>query len=297
MTADDDDLLRALGDAVRAAEHAPERAALERLSAGTLADDELADLRRRASEDPALARALEAHAPLDAATRARIAARAVAAARARGGDDEPAAGEDDALDGGAAVASLAAHRARRTRRASWAALPVVAAAAAALLWIGRGAERAPALPRYTALVSGGEARMRALPAAQTGSADEALPPVRVGAQTRLRVTLRPMTAIGGAPIDARVYMVGAHGVMPWPSELQRADSGALQLLLYPPPAPLHGASAAVIVVARTAVLEQRGDELLRLPFARGADYQRWRMRLEADVTTDADTDTDANDRE
>jgi hypothetical protein len=37
--------------------------------------------------------------------------------------------------------------------------------------------------------------------------------------------------------------------------------------------------------------------LLRLPFARGADYQRWRMRLEADVTPDADTDTDANDRE
>jgi hypothetical protein len=266
MNGDDDELLRELGRAVRAAERSADAQREERLSGHGLEPDELQEMQARAQRDAELARALDAHAPLDAQVKARISAELVAVAQRQ----NASAGEAAAATPGRVVALEP--RAARARRAAWLVLPL-SAAAAALLWLAGSRQVAP-IPAYALQVSGARAEMRSGPAVTDGADAEAA--VRVGADTRLRVLLRPATAVTGE-VAARVYLARGDALSEWPAQIQPAESGALQLVLAAPPQSVAGAEAR-IVVARPELLGHV-ESLARGTDARGAGYQVWRVHL------------------
>src|SRR5690349_17017821 len=134
MNADDDMLLQRLAGFVRSEARGPEAERLERLARGELSTEKRAALELESTPDPAAARAFAAHAPLPAATRARIVQSALASlqAPAQGEawfDSEPEL-EPEQDD----LSSLRALRRRRLLQRSWVAAPLLAAAIA-LLWI------------------------------------------------------------------------------------------------------------------------------------------------------------------
>jgi hypothetical protein len=266
MNSDDDELLRELGRAVRAAERSADARREERLSSHSLEPNELQEMQARAERDAELARALDAHAPLDTQAKARISAELVAVAQRQSAlpDAAPAAqpGRVVALD----------PRAARARRAAWLVLPL-SAAAAALLWLAGSRHVAP-LPAYALQISGARAEMRSGPALIDGA--DANAAVRVGSDTQLRMLLRPATAVSGE-VGARVYLARGDALRAWPAQVQPAESGALQLVLAVPPEPVAGAEAR-IVVARPELLAH-AESLARGADAHGAGYQVWRVQL------------------
>jgi hypothetical protein len=101
--------------------------------------------------------------------------------------------------------------------------------------------------------------------------------VRVGSSTRLRLALRPATAVAGE-VAARVYLAHGSELTAWPTESELAASGALQLTLKAAPGPVADAQAR-IVVGRPELLAKHGAELARGSQTTGQGYQLWRVRL------------------
>lgn len=267
MNGDDDKLLQELGRAVRDAERSADAQREERLSSSSLEPEELADMQARAERDGELARALDAHAPLGSDVKARISAELVAVARRQG------AAPEEAAEAPGRVVALES-RSGRARRAAWLALPL-AAAAAALLWLAGSKQIAP-IPAYDLQISGAQAEMRSGPAVI--DADHGAT-VRIGQTAQLRLALRPATAVTGE-IAARVYLAYGDALIEWPVRTQQAESGALQLVLAPPPGSIAGAEARV-VVGRPELLATRAAELARGSQTIGQGWQLWRVQLAA----------------
>jgi hypothetical protein len=285
MNADDEKLLQQLGRIARTAERAPEQVQLDKLSAGELPEHELAMLQARSGDDAELSHALAAYEPLPADMTAQIAAR-VLAIRQEHKNDEPesdafAAAEDDDLPSGRVVQLHGRPDAGQTRKPSvlWVGLPL-SLAAAAMLWFGTNRQPSAGLPAYQLQVSGGEAEVRSAPSAvAVNIGDTNLAPVRVGRDTALHLVLRPETA-AASDVSARVYLMStAHAAVEWPAQIERAPSGALQLVLAPAPAEIDATSGALVVVGDSALIATRGAELATGKARRGDGFQRWRIPL------------------
>ena len=194
-------------------------------------------------------------------------------------------GEDeDGTPSGRVVALHGRPQSARTRKPSvlWVGLPL-SMAAAAMLWFGTSHQPSAGLPAYQLQVSGGEAEVRSAPTA-VNIGDANLTPVRVGHDTVLHLVLRPKTA-AASDVSARVYLMStAHAAVEWPAQIERAPSGALQLVLAPAPAEIDATSGALVVVGDSALIAKRGAELAIGKATRGDGFQRWRIPLGAWVS-------------
>lgn len=105
-------------------------------------------------------------------------------------------------------------------RGRWLALAAPLAAAAALVLFLRGGPEP--VPGYGLVVEGGRSAQRATPAASAGE-DK---PVKLGAEERLRVVLRPDTAFEGT-VAARAYLLGPRGLRPLDVPMEPGPHGTV----------------------------------------------------------------------
>jgi hypothetical protein len=170
---------------------------LERMAAGRLPPDELAELERRAADDPSLRAALALCRPPEPGFHDRLAQ----AARSSLGGPSPA-------------------RRLRWRRSMtwWSSGAAVAAAAAALLLFVRG--EAPAdLPAYRLSIAGTSEYRAAQPAGRDL--------VELGAGGALELVLRPAVRVA-EPVEAWFFAVDGDRVEPVSLALERDASGAMR---------------------------------------------------------------------
>ncbi len=184
-------------------------AGLQRLVEGTLSANELQDLQRRAQQDPELAEALKLFAPPPAAQDQALADAVVAAL------SSASAGQHD----------LARARARRSARVLtiWAPALAVAAVVAIFVVVGQNAPPGEALPPYSVVVQGGEARVR--------GAAPSTEPLRLTPDAPLEILLRPQTTVA--------YPVAVAGYARFPSDgpwvpltvnFEKGQTGAMRLV-------------------------------------------------------------------
>ncbi len=292
MTDDDDEhLLRDLGRYLRAQRRDPDGLRFERLAQEALSREEQAALEADAATDPELAVRVKAHLPLSPAVRAQIAARVLATVRANPpqADDSAASAGADALGSDAvangpvllraagAAGELRAPRARgsaRAVRALWLAAPL-SAAAGFFLWMASVRSPSESLPSYSLEVTGAQAELRG-PAART---DAAHAPIRVGPSTELTLVLRPASEVRGE-VSAAVFLAPLTGEpVPWPAQVVKASSGALRVVLAPPPKPIVARTQARIVVADAKLLHEEGALLVRAERAQARNMQHLVLEL------------------
>jgi hypothetical protein len=168
----------------------------ESLSAGTLGAADAATMRAEAERGGAsevAAVALEAFRPLDEAERHAVLGAALGAT--------PAREADGAVDErGPAPQPGAPIPIRGRRRRFGPLLATLAPLAAAAAFVVVASMRPPALPEYGVTVEGGQSETRGSALSPSGA------PVVLGPEARLRVLLRPATAVE-APIATRLYLV------------------------------------------------------------------------------------------
>lgn len=221
---------------------------LERLVLGELAAKEAEVLRRQVSEQ-----LFESHQPLGGAAQERIASRLMEAPL-REAPAPPAA----------APPSLGKRAAKHARMA-WFGLPTIAAAALFALWLTQPETRS--LGRYV------------LEAGPVSSTDRSAP---AGAEAELRprpgqpfrLVLRPEEP-DTESIEAAVFVRGPGAPLePVPAQVDRSASGALQVRLAWPSAPLRG--ELVVVVGRPGEpwLERVAEES-----SAGERWQRFTLRF------------------
>lgn len=210
-----DDLLDAVGRVAREHERVDER--LERLAAGTLSDQERAELEREAATNPELARALELFRPLDADVRARIAAEVAPVRQLRTARPEPS-------------------------RLVWLAAALAAAAAVVLVLLFRSGPEP--LPDYELAALGGVSEQRAPSTA-----------VQIAPGAELTLLLRPATSVVG-DVVAYAFRVDGGEVVPLDVRVQRSETGAVRLELSADPLLAGQGSRRLVrvVVARASAV-------------------------------------------
>jgi hypothetical protein len=234
----DDELLRSLGKVAADREATERRSPWERLTNGQATAEEIAELERLASEDPAAATRLAAHRPLDELRRERI------------------------------VAELTSRLTRRRRRAVLLATAGgLAVAAGAILAVGRigGPE---AIPDYGVE---GTAISTVRGATDAGSRSTSTCVLDASETGSFELVARPETAAPGT-IAARAFLVRGGTTSPWPGALEVAN-GSVHIL--DSAKLLVGASELRVVVGRPSAVD--GEAALakaRAGAASGTGWQR-----------------------
>jgi hypothetical protein len=211
-------------------------------------------------------------APLDAAAKQSITARLIAQAQANAAETTRDSEPDAPVRSG--IVELASRR----RASKWHMTPIALSlgmAAAVMLWLVRAPHLPPApakLPTYALQVTNAPAEMRSAP--QVANAGDA--PITVSATTRLRLQLRPTTAVHDL-MGARVFLMSAAGPLRWNAAVTAATSGAMQLQLSEPPAAVLAPAVALIVVGREAELASHANTLAT--DAPIDDVQRLQLRI------------------
>jgi hypothetical protein len=243
----DDDVVARLRDHERAARS--EDALWERVAAGAASPEEIAELERRAADEPEVARMLEATRPLGDDAASRIASYVAPSGRAD-----------------TRVVALDARRARPlARRIATYAGPLALAAALMVYVTASGRDGGALLPEY-AVTATGEATMRG-PAEPTAR-------LRIGreAASTFEIGLRPATEVA-EPLVAYAFALGDGEPSPLDAQVEVAASGAVRV---------RGAARALdqarevrVVIGPPAVIGRFGGALERA--ATGAGDARVRV--------------------
>lgn len=190
---------------------------LEALAEGRLGAAELAGLEAEAAQDPALARAIEAFRPLDAAAAERV---VVAAQRAFGATGD---GAPEAPDGATTEAPPDNVVPFPLRRVVAGAMMTAAAVAALFFLAPRGLDRGPLPPYAFELVGGDQAFRGAEP-------EPAKTEVRSFSPTsRVELRVRPEVPIEG-PAGAAVYFEANGVLIPIPMKIESSEQGAFRIV-------------------------------------------------------------------
>ncbi len=243
----DDELMDALGETARDRDLDPR---WERLAAGELSDEELAELRADAGDE---ADALEAaFAPLDDADQADFVGAILGDSNAAAPEVVAAAAESSTSEAAVAVAPPTRGRSSGTGARSGsrrgfiagAAAVAVAAGVALFVWLP---ESTPALPAYAASVHGGARTDRGADAEAGG---------RFRAGDRVELRLRPSTETS-IPVHAAVFRAAGTGEPERLSlPLEVASSGAVRLTALASellPEPGEYTLTVVVAPARTPI--------------------------------------------
>lgn len=208
----EDQLLEALAASMREGpDSMADEERLEALSRGELSPDEVDALRSRAEKDPALARAVDAHTPLDDAARENFTHAALEALGA------PSDADDKVRDPQAPTSSgSSSPRRGPLRYVPWL-LPLVAAA---MVWLLLRPAPAPPLPDYRVAVLA-DASVRSDPGQVA-----ATPTLSPG--SRLRLVLTPAEAVTGEVV-ARVAVIQAGETQVLTVVPEVAATGAVKL--------------------------------------------------------------------
>lgn len=241
---DDDKLLRTLGGVASEEERDPARTKLERLNAGDLPADEVAELERQAETDEETAMLLSAYRPLDAGARERIAADLAA----------------HVPHGAAANVHSISRAAQRPAKGQWRARAYAGAAtlalAAGIAFVITRAPASAALPPYALEVT--EAASLRGPSSANGAAVPADPAARTRG-CNLRASARGSFEVlartdqpGAGDITAAAFVVHGGSVDPWTGALEVSPAGSVRIA--DSAGLLRGASELRLVVGRKAQL-------------------------------------------
>lgn len=208
----EDPLLRELGHlANEASELARARfdERWDRLAAGTLSDEEDAELRALAATSPEAHEAYEAFRPLGEGFRGRLVDRLSAEIQDREPREEPR--------------SRLLSFPRWPRAARWTAGAAAAAAAALLLLLrGPGLETTPPLPTYVAELSGGTRTFRGEGGPSTG-------PRAFETGDRFQIILRPATQTPGKGLEARCFLLRGGALRSLEARVRVDVAGAVKI--------------------------------------------------------------------
>ncbi len=280
---DEDQLLRKLGAAAAEADGPAVGGAIQgvddgvwdRLVAGELTAEEVADLERRAQTDEKVAMLLSAFHPIDAASRDRMASDIAAHVTAAA---EPTSKEKPH----AAPVSLAERRERRAAQpAPWrsrvyAGMTALALAAGIGLFLSRSGSSAP-LPLYGIDVNEA-ASMRGPstdPSAQPGAARGCA--LRASRRGSFEVLARA-DKTGTGEVTAAAFLVRGEGLEPWTGALEVSATGSVRIA--DASERLVGGSELRIVVGRTEQLAPAdAREKARRGEAAGAGWQVLRCTI------------------